>query len=106
MRKGRIAKIVGAIALAGALVVGPAIGASAATSISGGAVSCGKNTILGSNAIKRINHSHDGVITGASWNNTTYQARQSSGPASIPGWKAFTTGVGGNVQAAGVRCAN
>ncbi len=95
------------LCLAVALIAGSSTAAQAAPSISGGSYSCGVGTMttIASNGKGRINH-QTGVTVWNSWNNgSTYQWRYSATQPSISDWRAFTTGVGGDVASAFVYCA-
>lgn len=106
MRAKVASVMVGFLVISG-LTFGVASPASADPYIDGGVVTCSAITPvkIQSNASGRINH-REGVTTLDSWNNGgAYVWRQSNtGKASIPNWRAWVTGSGGDVYSARAYC--
>lgn len=101
-------KALGAVVLAGGLIMGSATAASAAPSIGGGTVTCQfltQQVSITSSASGRVNHK-EGVTVLGSWNNgsTPVWRQSNTNKSSIPSWSAYLTGTGGNVYQASASC--
>lgn len=107
MRTTRIAGIAVAAVLTAGLTLGVGSAAMAAPEFSGGSKTCSvplPYVNVQSKAMGRVNH-QSGVTVYGSWNNgSTYQWRWTNHGKSVPDWKTFLTGVGGDIQTGTAYC--
>ncbi|WP_163632624.1 hypothetical protein [Microbacterium sp. B35-04] len=107
MRTTRVVGIAAAAVLTAGLTLGIGSAAVAAPSFSGGAKTCSvplPYVNVQSKATGRVNH-QSGVTVYGSWNNgSTYQWRWTNHGKSVPDWKTFLTGVGGDIQTGTAYC--
>lgn len=107
MRKS--SKIATTAVLVLAFSMGASIPAQAASEFNGGVKSCshlaGAQVQVQSTSTGRINHS-EGVTGLGSWNNGSVSTTRYSptGKASIPSWRTYLSGVGGNVTYGNAIC--